>query len=333
MTQKARPTAEGVITVSFSLNTKEELAKIFPAKLCCRKAELTALMQTLGVIRISGNHCLSLYLNTENAAVARKIYRFLKGGFAAPAEIIVRRRRLLRKSNVYMVRVPDTLKVNEIMRELDLLQEAAIDRNLLQQKCCRRSYLRGAFLGCGSVNSPSRTYHLEFVSKDENYAAALRRLLNRYKLNAKINQRKKDFVVYLKDGDAIGHFLSLAGAHSSLLSFENIRVVKDMRNNVNRIVNCETANLRKTVDAALAQREVIDYIADKIGLDNLPAKLRETAELRRRYPEASLQELGQMHDPRIGKSGIRHRLDRLKEMAEQRRKQERTEGGEVLGWK
>lgn len=324
--------------VSFSLEVKEELAKIFPAKVCCRKSELTALVQTLGVIRISGNHRLGLYLSTENAAVARKIYRLLKDVFTASGEVIIRRRRLLRKSNVYMVRVSDTEKVNEIVHQLDLLHEVAgaaavIDLNSLRQKCCRRSYLRGAFLGCGSVNSPSRTYHLEFVIKDENYAAALCRLLNRYDLHAKINQRKNDFVVYLKDGNAIGQLFGLMGAHSALLAFENIRVVKEMRNNVNRIVNCETANLRKTVDAALVQREVIDYIVVKIGLDNLPAKLRETAELRRLYPEASLQELGQMHDPRIGKSGVRHRLDRLKEMAEQRRQQEETDDGEVPEWR
>lgn len=316
--------------LSFSLDAKEEMAKIFPDKPCCRQAELTALVQTLGVIRISGQHRLGLYLNTENAAVARKVYRLLKSVFSAPADIIIRRRRLLRKSNVYLVRVAETEKVKDILLRLDLLAEAsgtapAIDRRKLRQRCCRRSYLRGAFLGCGSVNSPSRSYHLEFVTKSESYAAALCRLLKRYELNAKTNQRKNDFVVYMKDGDTIGRLLSMMGAHSSLLAFENIRVVKEMRNNINRVVNCETANLRKTVDAAMAQREYIDYIADKIGLDNLPAKLRETAELRRRYPEASLQELGQMHDPRIGKSGIRHRLDRLKEIAEKRRRQESGE--------
>lgn len=328
---RAPPTAPGGIsagddgygeveTVSFSLSAKIELAKLFPAKRCCQLAELSALVQTVGTIRISGKHRLALHLNTENAATARKIYRLLKEAFGVRAEIIIRRRRRLRKSNVYLIRVIETEAVSEIFRQLGLTAFVAPDPGAdppsVRKECCRRAYLRGAFLGCGSVNTPSKTYHLEMVTKDENHAGVLCRLLNYYGLNAKINCRKRDFVVYLKDGDAISNLLGLMGAHTAVLEFENVRVVKEMRNNVNRLVNCETANLRKTVDASLQQQEMIHRIIATIGLGSLPDNLQEIAELRLRRPEASLKELGEMLMPPVGKSGVRHRLDRLREIAE-----------------
>ncbi len=307
--------------LSFSLDVKDELAKFFPPKNCCLIAELIALVQTVGVIRISEHHHLALNLNTENAAVARKMFRLLKKVFRIQAEIIVRRRLLLRKSNVYQIRVMDTDKVKEIMQRLDIAREMVAadpiaDTRAVQKECCRRAYLRGAFLGCGSLSTPAKTYHLEFVTKEENYSQALCQLLNGYELNAKVNRRKNDYVIYIKDGNSIGELLSLMGAHTALLEFENVRIVKEMRNNVNRVVNCETSNLRKTVDAAFQQRLLIESIQARIGLHHLPDSLRDTAELRLRYPEASLKELGEMLEPPVGKSGIRHRLDRLKEIAD-----------------
>ncbi|HOO13287.1 MAG TPA: DNA-binding protein WhiA, partial [Bacillota bacterium] len=144
----------------------------------------------------------------------------------------------------------------------------------------------------------------------------LKELINGFGLNSKIVERKGSFVVYVKEGEQIVDLLNIMGAYSALLKFENTRIYKDMRNNVNRIVNCETANLTKIINASVKQIENIEYIRDTVGLGSLPPNLREIAELRLNYPDASLKELGQMLTPPLGKSGINHRLRRIEELAE-----------------
>lgn len=313
--------------MSFSAQTKDELARIFPEKRCCQLAELAALIRMDGTIGISPEHKVGLQVTTENAAVARKILRLAKLVFKLEAEILVLRRLRLKKNNLYHVRLSSSAQISDMLKELGVLGEKrailpGIKKEFLKTQCCRRSYLRGAFLGAGSVNKPEGNYHLEILTNDEDYARALAGLMNRFAgIQAKISSRKNSWVVYLKESEQIVSFLNVIGAHQALLNFENIRIVKGMRNQVNRLVNCETANLTKTVNASLRQVENIRLIESRIGLAKLPARLRTIAALRLKNPDVSLKELGEMMTPPVGKSGVNHRMRKLEELADQIRKE------------
>ena len=193
-------------------------------------------------------------------------------------------------------------------------------RKLLKKVCCKKAYLRGAFLAGGSISDPEKTYHLEISNHSIEMANEIVRLMGTFDLNAKIIRRKGYFIAYLKEGENIVDFLNVIGAHSALMELENVRILKEMRNNVNRIVNCETANLGKTVNASVRQAENIRYIRDSIGFNNLPENLQEVAEVRLTSSDASLKELGEMLHPPIGKSGVNHRLRKLDEIAEHERR-------------
>jgi DNA-binding protein WhiA len=305
--------------LSFSAVTKEELARLGGQKSCCELAELAALVRMDGTLQISSNQQYTLNVITESAPVARKIYRLGKDVLNRPVDIVVRRKLRLRKNNSYMVRIyPRGL---EDLRNLGLVDEngqiyPGIAPNLIKKRCDQKAYLRGAFLAGGSINNPEGTYHLEIVSNDAQHAKALCQLINRFKLGAKISMRKNWYVIYLKESEHIVEFIGLIGAHSALLEFENVRVLKDVRNQVNRLVNCETANLDKIVDAAVRQLENIQIIADTMGLQSLPPTLRDVAELRLEYADASLKELGEMLRPKVGKSGVNHRMRKIDEFAE-----------------
>ena len=179
----------------------------------------------------------------------------------------------------------------------------------------KKAYLRGAFLGGGSISDPEKNYHMEFVTNNEDYANSLRDLINSFGLNSKIVARKNSFVVYLKESEQISDLLSMIGAYQALLSLQSTKIVKEMRNNVNRIVNCETANLSKTVNAAVRQVENIKLIHNKIGISSLPENLQEIALLRVENEDMSLKELGEMLNPPISKSGVNHRLKKIEQIA------------------
>jgi DNA-binding protein WhiA len=271
-----------------------------------------------GTLLIRGSGVPGLSFSTENAAVARKALTMIRQEFSVAAEVVVTRARRLQKRNTYKIRIIPSPAVAELLTSLGILAAdgwAGDDSALLRKPCCRRAYLRGAFLGGGSVNKPEGDYHLELVTANEIFAKTLYKLLRAQHLPAGMTERKHDSVVYLKDGDAISGFLGLVGAYQAVMKFENVRVVKDMRNQVNRLVNCETANLQKTVNAAGRQLDAIRLINRAIGIDNLPNALRETAKLRLEFPEASLQELVDASCGKLGKSGINHRLRKLEAIA------------------
>jgi len=190
---------------------------------------------------------------------------------------------------------------------------------IISKTCCQKAFLRGAFLAAGSISDPEKTYHLEICAKNQMLAEKVMDVLKRFGLNAKFIKRKNDYVVYLKEGENIVDFLNIVGAHSALLQLENIRILKEMRNNINRIVNCETANLEKTVNASMRQLENIEYLKNTVGLENLPSNLEEIARVRLENPDANLKELGEMLNPPLGKSGVNHRLRKLDEIAENER--------------
>ncbi len=310
--------------MSFSADTKEELARLRGQKSCCDLAELAALVRMDGTLKISAHQRYTLIVTTESAPVARKIFRLVKDVLKSPVDIVVRRNLRLRKNNSYMVRI--YLRDFEDLKNLGLVDERGqiyheIAPGLIKKRCDQKAYLRGAFLAGGSINNPEGNYHLEIVSNDEQHANALCRLINRFKLGAKVSMRKHWYVVYIKESERIVEFIGFIGAHRALLEFENVRVLKDVRNQVNRLVNCETANLDKIVVAAVRQLENIQLIMDSVGLQSLPPALRDVAELRLKYTDASLKELGEMLRPKVGKSGVNHRMRKIDELAERIRTQ------------
>ncbi|MDC2865530.1 DNA-binding protein WhiA [Bacillus sp. BP-3] len=308
--------------MSFASETKKELTKL-EMKECCEKAELSALLRMNGSLSFS-NRRVIIDIQTENAAIARRIYTLLKKGYNVTVELLVRKKMRLKKNNVYIVRLVE--KAREILLDLHIVREdfsfiRDISKELIEKKCCKRSYLRGAFLAGGSVNNPeTSSYHLEVFSLYKEHNDAICELMNEFALNSKTLERRKGYITYLKEAEKITEFLNIIGAHSALLRFEDIRIVRDMRNSVNRLVNCETANLNKTIGAALRQIENIRYIEKTVGLDFLPDKLREIAELRINYQDVTLKELGEMvSGGNISKSGINHRLRKIDDIAEKLR--------------
>jgi DNA-binding protein WhiA len=305
--------------MSFTSITKKELTQI-ESKRCCKRAELSALVRMNGSVQIKQKSFL-LDITTEDPSTARYIFSLIKMLYRVQPEVLVRKKVRLKKNNVYMIRL--STHAAKILSDLCIFKERTWERTegisseLLKNSCCKRAYLRGAFLAAGSVNNPdSASYHLEIVSTYYDHSEALCRLMNEFHLHAKMIERKKGFVVYIKEGDKIGEFLNIIGAHPSLLRFENIRIMKDMRNSVNRLVNCETANLNKTIQAAMRQIENIRFIDRVIGLNQLPERLREVAETRLKYPEVNLAELGELlPSGKVSKSAINHRLRKLEEMA------------------
>lgn len=307
--------------MSFAAQTKKELTLI-EADECCSRAELSALIRMNGSIQIT-NGRIVLDISTENAAIARRIFSLLKRTFRLHAEVLVRKKMRLKKNNIYMVRVPH--RVEELLRELYIIKEGfqftpGIEPEIVKNMCDKRSYLRGAFLAGGSVNNPEgSSYHLEIASMYEEHCLALCKLANKFHLNARCIERKKGYVLYIKEGEKIIEMLNVIGAHQALLKFEDVRIMRDMRNSVNRIVNCETANLNKTIGAAVRQIENIKLLDQEIGLDNLPEKLREVAVIRLQYPDLNLKEVGEMLKGGVSKSGVNHRLRKIDEMAEKLR--------------
>lgn len=304
--------------MSFAAQTKKELTMV-EAEPCCEQAELSALIRMNGSVQLT-NKKVVLDISTENAAIARRIYSLLKKHFQVHTELLVRKKMRLKKNNVYIVRIP--VRVQEILKELHIVSEgfvftSGIAAELTRKNCCKRAYLRGAFLAGGSVNNPEgSSYHLEISCMYEEHCQALVTLANEFHLNARCIERKKGFIFYIKEGEKIIELLSIIGAHQALFKFEDVRIMRDMRNSVNRIVNCETANLNKTIGAAVRQIDNIKLLQKEMGLENLPDKLREVAEIRLAHPDMNLKEVGELLKVPVSKSGVNHRLRKIDELAE-----------------
>lgn len=311
--------------MSFSSNAKNELSRIILEKDCCPMAELAALVRMNGTIQISGLKNVNLKFTTENAAIARRIFTLLKDVYKRDIEVMMRRNKQLKKNNNYLIYINNKDTSKKVLKDVEFITKKnnvfhpnyKIPKALVKKRCCKRSYIRGAFLGGGSMTNPEKTYHLEFVTGSEEHSKDLRDLINSFGLNSKIVLRKDYFVVYIKESEQISDLLNIIGAHQSLLKLEDIRVLKDVRNNINRLVNCETANLSKTINASMRQIESINKIKNTIGLGNLPDNLRQVAELRLEFKDSTLKELGSMLDPSVTKSGVNHRLRKIEKIAEE----------------
>jgi len=278
--------------VSYASEVKQELTKLVVHPEHAR-VELSALLRMNGSLSIQ-NHHFVLTAQTENAAIARRIFSLIKQKYGMESELLVRKKMKLKKNNQYLVRLKhDT---NRVLTDLDILDESGLSINtdvpeeVLTEDQRMRSYLRGAFLATGSVNSPETSrYHLEIYSLYETHNDGVAQMMNYFHLNARTTKRRNGYIVYLKEAEKIADFLQLIGATNSMLKFEDIRIVRDMRNSVNRLVNCENANINKTVAAAERQIENIKHLQATVGLDSLPDKLREIAVLRLENPEVSLK--------------------------------------------
>ncbi|MHB8062456.1 MAG: DNA-binding protein WhiA [Ruminiclostridium sp.] len=304
--------------MSFSTLVKDELCRIELHDVCCMKSEILGVILT-GNLFSNKKSPGNLKMVTENAAFARRVFSTIRRIYGINPEVSIRRSSKLKKHISYAIILASMQIINKILYDFEISAFNEGDFNpkntTLKKVCCRKSFLRTAFLSGGSVSDPEKTYHLEISTQNQMCTEIIKELLKDYGINVKIITRKGYYVAYIKEGENIVDFLNIIGAHTALMEFENVRILKEMRNGVNRIVNCETANLGKTVNASVRQVDNIKLIKSTIGISNLPENLIDIANLRLEYAELSLKELGEMLNPRLGKSGVNHRLRKLDEIA------------------
>ena len=295
--------------MSFSQEVKEELSRHIPGARHCRLAELAALVSFLCKLTTKGKET-ALMLETESPLIARKYFTLLNKTLSIykDKKVITDQQALELLTALKMWRENER---GETVCRLDV-----VDGILLQQTCCKRAFIRGAFLAAGSISDPRKAYHMEIVCRTSPQARQLRDVMNTFEAEAKIVERKGHYVVYVKEGSRIVDMLGVMEANVALMNLENVRILKEMRNSVNRKVNCETANIGKTVSAAVRQVEDIQLIEKKIGLSKLPQSLQEIARVRLEHPDMPLKDLGELLTPPVGKSGVNHRLRRISEIAE-----------------
>ncbi len=295
--------------MSFSSSAKSEICRTAPSGDCCELSELTALLHTAGALSISGEG-VSLRLDTEHAAVARRAFQIVKSLYGVGARMEMHTNRL-KQNHIYSLLIGPSaaqmVTLDTHLNDPDGIHASA--EMALKRRCCSIAFVRGAFLGGGSVTNPERYYHMEFVCSQKDFAQELLNIINHLGIAAKMISRSQNFVVYLKDSDIIVTLLTMIGAHAAILSMENTRILKSVRNSVNRKVNCDSGNLTKTVNASMQQQQSIEAIRISIGLDQLSAPLREIAEARINYPEATLGELAEMTGS--SKSAVNHRLRKI----------------------
>ena len=311
--------------MSFTTEVKSEIAanELHP---CCMKAELSAVLQMCSTMNFTSDG-VHLTIKTENPTTAKRIYKLVKERYDVTTRLSVIKKMKLKKNNIYVIRVEN--KAMEILKDLEIFTEKGLQAHpssrMLRKECCARAYLAGAFLAGGSVNSPNKAnYHLEISTNNEGLAKFIQKLMNRFDLPAKYIKRRNQDVIYLKASDKIGDFLRYIGASDAVFTFEESRIQRDFMNSLTRLDNCELANEMKSMAAGKKQLEDIQWIENYRGLEALPEKLQHAAYARKELPEASLLELcdycADVYDETISKSGMKHRLAKLKEMADQYRK-------------
>ena len=305
--------------MSFSAEVKKELAKKIGTARHCQIAELSAVIGMCGRTVLSDDGGRGLCIQMENEAVSRKCFTLLEKTFNIDTDMVT--------VDAHSIIVSGQEQVKHILQATKLCVQAGdildslylADHMVIQNSCCKRAFIRGAFLASGSISNPERSYHFEIVCQTGEKAEQIQETIQAFHIDAKIVLRKRSYVVYMKEGAQIVELLGLMGANVALMDLENIRILKEMRNSVNRKVNCETANIHKTVNAAVKQIEDIHLIEEQMGLDELASGLAEVARLRLEFPEATLKELGMMLTPQVGKSGVNHRLRKLSDLAQELR--------------
>ncbi len=312
--------------MSFSSRVKEELMRVPPEKHCCMLSELSAFTQTSASLRLSGGGKVRVIYETENPALAKRIFLLLKRRMEITPLLEFNRHKRLGGRRLSILTVPEA-ESKRLLVALRMLQESesgtvfkGVPRAALTRRCCRAAFVRAAFLGAGSVASPDQEYRLEFVSSG-GHADALMKMLEKSGIQSRLTKRRDADVVYLRRGDDVVSCLALMGAHSALLDMENTRISRDARNQANRARNCDEANLKKQLSTGEAQAQAITAYSLAHSLGGLPPALQEIGRLRMLHPEASLEELGQMLEKPIGKSGANHRMRTLMKLIQDNQRQ------------
>lgn len=305
--------------MSFSSEIKDEVAKIKVDDYKIILSELAGITPMCGILNFKNNKISMEYI-TENAPVARRIFTFLRRSFGFDVEVKNVRSTQLKK-NVFIIYISQDESCRLLLDELKYIKGASVfminyaPTDLIKTSNEKKAYIRGAFMGSGSITDPKKGYHLEFVSENESNALFLRDTINEFGLKSKVIMRKEKYIIYIKDSEQISDFLSLIGAYNSVLNYENVRVIKEMRNNVNRIVNCETANLNKTVKSSYDQVEDIKLIEREIGIENLDEDLKAIAKIRLENRSMSLNDIANSLEPKLSKSTVNYRFKKLRRIA------------------
>ena len=305
--------------MSFSSEIKDEVAKIKVDDYKLILSELAGITPMCGILNFKNNKISMEYI-TENAPVARRIFTFLRRSFGFDVEVKNVKSTQLKK-NVFIIYISQDESCRLLLDELKYIKGASVfminyaPHDLIKSKNDKKAYIRGAFMGSGSIKKKKKGYHLEFVSENESNAYFLMETINEFGFTSKVIMRKEKYIIYIKDSEQISDFLSLIGAYNSLLKYENIRVIKEMRNNVNRIVNCETANLNKTVKSSYDQVEDIKLIEREIGIENLDDDLKSIAKIRLENRSMSLNDIANSLDPKVSKSTVNYRFKKLRKIA------------------
>ena len=311
--------------MSFSSEVKNELARIEPEKNCCQLAEISGFLRTAGSLKLEGGGKFRIVVSTGDPAIARHYKKLLNTYFETPVDLEIEEGGNLGKSHKYMLSIGPEEKSEQILRETGILMirqgnnyiSDGIYDGIVRSKCCRKAYLRGVFLGSGTISDPSKAYHLEVICNTKVLARDLCKLINTFvDLSAKMVERKGKFIVYMKKAAYISDMLAIMGAHSHVLALSDVLIRKQMRGEAARISNCDNANTDRILDAAESQIATIIRLKETGNYDNLPYKLKEIAELRVQNPEASLTELGELLDPPLKKSGVNSRLKKLMDYAQ-----------------
>ena len=291
--------------MSFSADTKAEICKIAENNACCKRSQLAGFVSFAGVCSED-----DLKISTENAGVARLIYTAFKEFFKISPVCDIKK---FGHCHLYTNTMSGAVKV---LAQIEVERAPMrIPPYVFDNDCCRRAFARAAFLVSGSVTLPTKTYHMEFVTRNHKLCEDFCVLLGYFDLKAKIAIRKGCSVVYFKGSEPILDMFALFGANNMMMQFLNTKILKEVRNNANRLVNCETANVEKSVSASLKQVDAIKKIREREGLESLPPGLREVAGLRLEFPDDSLLELGERCEPVLSKSGVKHRMDKIMEIA------------------
>ncbi len=313
--------------MSFSSEVKEELSKHTAQSRHCQLAELSAIIMSLGYVRWEESGCKCLYMQADNALALRKFFTLLKKAFNIVTSFLEDEADVRLGGRTYRPVLKDEKHLQALFGALKMIGddgsvrgfENGVNQMVTRNSCCKRAFLRSLFLCNGSISDPTKGYHLEFVCDYEGQAEQLRELIESFDIESRIVRRKKYYVLYVKEGAGIVDILNIMEAPVSLMNLENMRILREMRNSINRRVNCEVANITKTVNAATKQIEDITFIRDNYGFNRLQESLSQMAQVRLENPDATLAELGKLLDPPVGKSGVNHRLRKLSELADKLR--------------
>lgn len=304
---------------SFSANVKEELFHQPEQARHCSIAETAAMLSMCGQLS-QADGIRKLEIRTENNAAARKYFTLLKKTFNISSIMSAGFLPNRKKNRIYVLSVAGTEQISQLLETCRLSAADGVlsltDELVIQKECCKRAFLRGAFMASGSVSDPVKTYHFEIVCASMQKAELLCDILSHFEIAARVVRRKQHLVVYIKDSTQVMDVLGLIGATDSMMKMQNVQILKSIRNQANRSVNCDTANIRKALRAADRQISDIRLLQEAGVFEDLPESLREIAQLRITFPEATLSDLGEMLDEPVGKSGVNHRLKKIAKIAE-----------------